>query len=289
MIYSGLPLLLQPYAKVGAEEGWGNVTWKAVAEYKFTDDAMAYASVATGFKSGGFTGSASTAATATTPFDPEKATSYEVGAKTELFDHRLRLNSSVFYTDYRDLQVTRFFQPAGSGFGQFITENAGKARIKGLEVEATARPVRGLEVGGAVSLLDAKYVKFTGTPSQNNAGSFDGNRLRQAPKFAPSAFASYDLTLDSGAALSVRGSWKHQSKSFYDADNNPITVIPGYSLFEGALAYTAPDGRTTLSLWGKNLADKAYRTHVFSQRDSRVAFALFGEPRTFGLSLDYRR
>ena len=289
IIYSGLPLLLQPYAKVGAEEGWGNVTWKAVAEYKLTEDAMAYASVATGFKSGGFTGSASTAISATTPFDPEKATSYEAGAKTELFDHRLRLNAAAFYTDYRDLQVTRFFQPAGSSFGQFITENAGKARIKGLEVEATARPTKGLELGGTVSLLDAKYVKFTGTPSQNNTGSFDGNRLRQAPKFSPSAFAGYTYDMQGGAALALRASWKHQSKSYYDADNNPITVIPAYSLLEGSLAYTAKDGHTTVSLWGKNLTDEAYRTHVFSQRDSRVAFALFGEPRTYGITIDYRR
>ena len=59
-------------------------------------------------------------------------------------------------------------------------------------------------------------------------------------------------------------------------------------MVEGSLAYALSDGRTTLSLWGKNLGDKAYRTHVFSQRDSRVAFALFGEPRTYGLTLDYR-
>jgi iron complex outermembrane receptor protein len=288
VIFSGLPLLLQPYGQIAASQSWSNATWKVVAEYKLTEDAMAYANVSTGFKSGGFTGSASTAATASKPFDPEKATSYEVGAKTEMFEHRLRLNVSAFYTDYRDLQVTRFFQPAGSGFGQFITENAGKARIKGVEVEATARPARGVDVGGTFGYLDARYVRFTGTPSQNNTGSFDGNRLRQAPKVTASAFAGYTYTLDNSSTLSARASWKYQAKSYYDADNNPITVIPAYALVEGSLSYALPDGRTTLTLWGKNLGDKAYRTHVFSQRDSRVAFALFGEPRTYGLTLDYR-
>ncbi|MBJ7437461.1 MAG: TonB-dependent receptor [Sphingopyxis sp.] len=288
IIRSGLPLLLQGYPQVAAKDSWRNFSWKLIADYELRRDLLAYASVSTGFKSGGFTGTASTALTATTPFDPEKAVNYELGTKAQLFDRRVRLNIAAFYTDYRDLQVTRFFQPAGTTFGQFITENAGKARIKGVEVEASANPFRGFEFGGTFAWLDAKYTEFTGTPSQIVTGDFDGNRLRQAPKYAVSGFAGYTHDFADGSSLGIRGTYKYQSLSYYDPDNNPITVIPSYELVDGSIKFTSADEHFELSLWGKNLTKTEYRTHVFSQRDSRVAFALFGEPRTYGLTATFK-
>jgi iron complex outermembrane receptor protein len=285
---SGVPIVLRPYARVAAEEDWSNVSWRLIGDFVVAPDVMLYASVATGFRSGGFTGSASTAQVATAPFDPEEATNYEVGAKTELFGNRLRLNTSVFYTDYSDLQVTRFFQPAGQPFGQFITENAGKAELKGVEVEFSARPVEWLELGGSYAYLDATYTNFTGLPSQTVAGNFNGNHLRQSMENSASAYAGYIHALGSGAELSLRGNWKYQSLSYYDPDNNPITVIPSYHLFEARLGYLSPGGHWDWSLWGKNLGQERYRTHIFSQRDGRVSFALFGEPRTYGMTVSYK-
>ncbi|WP_299422433.1 TonB-dependent receptor [Sphingomonas bacterium] len=288
VINSGLPLLLQAYPLSFAQDSWRNFSWKVIADYEIRRDLLVYASVSTGFKSGGFTGTASTAAVATKPFDPEKATNYEIGAKAQFFDRRLRFNLAAFYTDYRDLQVTRFFQPAGTTFGQFITENAGKARIKGVEVEASATPVRGLEFGGTFAYLDARYVEFTGTPSTIVTGNFNGNRLRQAPEFTASAYGGYTYEFADQSSLGIRGTYKYQSLSYYDADNNPITVIPGYDLVDGSITFTSSDKHLELSLWVKNLTQTEYRTHVFSQRDSRVAFALYGEPRTYGLTATFK-
>jgi iron complex outermembrane receptor protein len=248
-----------------------------------------YASVATGFKSGGFTGSASTAAVAAAPFDPEEATNYEVGAKTELFNRRLRLNLAAFHTNYRDLQVTRFFQPVGTTFGQFITENAGQALLQGVELEISAHPFRNLEIGATYAYLDAHYTRFTGLPSTIGTGNFDGNRLRQAPRNTASAYANYTYPLSAGGQLSAGVNWTYQSLSYYDPDNNPITVIPSYDLFNGRLGYLSANGHWDISAWIKNAGDEKYRTHVFSQRDGRIAFALFGEPRTYGLTLTYNQ
>jgi iron complex outermembrane receptor protein len=75
--------------------------------------------------------------------------------------------------------------------------------------------------------------------------------------------------------------------SYYDPDNNPITVIPTYQLIDGRIGFSSPDKRWDVSAWIKNANDERYRTHVFSQRDGRVAFALFGEPRTYGVTLTY--
>jgi iron complex outermembrane recepter protein len=288
-ISSGLPLLLQAYPQIAADKAWNNISWRLVADYHATDNALLYASVATGFKSGGFTGSASTAAVAAAPFGPEKATNYEVGAKTELFNRRVRANLATFYTDYRDLQVTRFFQPIGTTFGQFITENAGQALLQGVELELSAHPFRNFEVGASYAYLDAHYTRFTGLPSTIGTGNFDGNRLRQAPRNTASVYASYTYPLSTGDQLSAGVDWSYRSLSYYDPDNNPITVIPSYDLFNGRFGYLSSNGHWDVSLWVKNAGDEKYRTHVFSQRDGRIAFALFGEPRTYGLTLTYNQ
>lgn len=97
---------------------------------------MLYASVASGFKSGGFDGVASTAQGAITPFDEEQALNLEFGFKSTLADGRLRLNGAVFNTDYQDLQILQSF-PNGSPVPPLQTKNAGEARSQGIELEAT--------------------------------------------------------------------------------------------------------------------------------------------------------
>jgi iron complex outermembrane receptor protein len=140
-ILSGLPLLLRAYPRVAPKKtGWTcrGVSWLTIISLRMRSCMRASP---LGFKSG-FTGSASTAVVATTPFDPEEATNYEIGAKTELFG-RVRLNLAAFHTEYED---TRFFQSVGTTFGQFITENAGEARLEDIEIEISAHPLDALEI-----------------------------------------------------------------------------------------------------------------------------------------------
>lgn len=283
-LLSGLPLLLQNFAPTPAQKSWTNVSGKLVLDWAAADDVLVYVSAATGFKSGGFTGSPSTALQAATPYDPEEAVNYEIGAKTQLFDRRLLMNTSVFYTDYRDLQVTRFFQPVGRTFGEFITENAGRARSEGVEIELTALPFDGVEIGASYAYLDARFTKFTGLPSTIGTGSFTGKRLRQAPEHSVNAYAQYSFELGELGQLSAKVDYRYQDLSYYDPDNNPIAVIPAYSLWNARLAWTSQDDRWEIAGWVRNLADEEYRTHVYSQRDSRIAFATFGAPRTYGVT-----
>jgi iron complex outermembrane recepter protein len=119
-------------------------------EYQATDDVFLYASANRGFKAGGFNiGSPQNDA-----FNPEKIWSYEFGAKTELFERRLRLNLAAFYYDYTDLQVQ-------DSVGQStIIRNTGSAKIKGLELEVLARPIPGLEIEASFGWLDATFDSF---------------------------------------------------------------------------------------------------------------------------------
>ncbi len=287
ILHSGVALLLQNFAEVSASDRWSNVSWRAVADYQVTEEAMVYGSISTGYKSGGFTGSASTGERASTPFDSEKATNFEVGLKSQFWDNRARVNIAAFFTDYKNLQVTRFFQPEGSGFGQFITENAGEAELKGVEVEYTILLTEEFEVGGSYAYLDAEYTEFTGTPSVTGTGDFTGNTLRQAPEHSFSSYAKYTLQLEDGSSLSAKVNYRYQSLTFYDPNNNDITTIPAYDIWDARLAWNSPDGKWELAGWVKNISNEEYRTHVFSQRGSRIAFALFGAPRTYGFTGTY--
>jgi len=285
--FSGPPLLLQAFDPATASENWNNLSGRAAVDYAISDDVMTYASISTGFKSGGFTGAATTVGVATTPFDEETATSYEVGLKGLWANRRLQTNIAVFFTDYKDLQVTRFFQPVGSGFGQFITENAGKAEIKGAELEVVGLLTDGWELGGNLALLDAEYTEFTGTPAATGNSDFSGNRLRQAPKYTVYLYTTYTFRLENSGQIAAKVDYAYQDDMFFDPDLNPITVSPSYSLWNARLAWTSADDTWEIAGWIKNISDKDYVQHAFSQRGSRIAFARFGDPRHYGVTLTY--
>ena len=89
----GTPL---PGFDVRQEKSWSAPQWRVAADYALTPDALVFASAARGFRSGGFNGGARSLAEAVAPpFDPEFATTYELGAKTEWFQRRLRANATA--------------------------------------------------------------------------------------------------------------------------------------------------------------------------------------------------
>jgi len=285
--HSGIGLLLQSFDPTRAKADWDNVSGRLALDYSINDDAMAYASISTGFKSGGFTGAATTKEVATTPFDEETATSYEVGLKGLWANRRIQTNIAAFFTDYEDLQVTRFFQPEGDSLGQFITENAAKAEIKGLEFELVALLTDSWELGGNFAWLDGEYTEFFGTPSAGGGGDFSGNVMRQAPEFSWYAYTRYTISLQDSGQISAKVDYAYQDDMFFDPNNNPITIGPSYGLWNARVGWTSASARWEIAGWIKNIGDEDYIHHVFSQRGSRVAFARFGAPRHYGVTFTY--
>jgi iron complex outermembrane receptor protein len=306
---TAIAVVVQQFDPLTAKDDWDNISGRLAFDWDVSDDVMLYAALATGFKSGGFTGSPSSDSRAGVPFDNEDALNIEVGVKSYLADQRVRLNASLFTTDYDDLQVTFFTVPLGSAaaFGEFFTENASSAKINGLEIELLALPSDQFEIGGSVAFLDTEYEDFltktvvapsrcTGSnavpvdpndPSQGCTLDFSGNTLRQAPEFTVNLFARYQWEFGSGANIVGKVDYRYQDESFYDPDNNPITLIPDYSLVDARLAYSSPTGAHELSLWGKNLTDEEYVRHIYSQRGGTISFANYGAPRQVGLTYTY--
>lgn len=294
-------------------DDWGNVSGRVVLDWQAMDDVMVYGSISNGFKSGGYIGSPSTPERAVQSYDEETAINYEIGFKSFLFDSTVKLNTALFYTDYSDLQVTRFAQLADNPtnpFGEFITENAASADIQGLEVEFAWMATDNLEFGGSYAYLDATYKDFTpnvanlapggGTlpcaegdnavstnPADGCIPDFSGKTLRQAPENMLHVYARYFHDMGDAGSLKAKVSYRFQDDSFYDPDNNDITVIPDYSLWDAQLSWSDTDDNWLITAWVKNLTDEEYRTHVYSQRNSQIAFANFGAPRTYGVTIEY--
>ena len=276
-----------------ADASFSNLSWRFALDYAVNDDITLFTNIATGFKSGGFSGSASTEAVATTPFKEEEATSYEFGLKSRWLDRRMALNISGFFVDYEDLQVTRFFQPVGSTFGEFITENAGKAETSGVEIELAAVLTEHIEIGGNYAYLDASFEEFTGSPSIaadgtiTDPGTFDGNRLRIAPENMASAYIKLSHYFSNGSGLDSKFKFRYQDDIFFDPDNNPINVSPNHTILDAWAAYTSPNDKWEIKLWVKNITNNEYVTHAYTQRGSRIAFGVYGEPRTYGGTVTY--
>ena len=134
------------------------VTWRAGLDYQVNDDSLLYASVSTGFSSGGFNGSQAAAALGRATFDPQKVTAAEIGSKNRFADNTVQLNLSAFYNRYSGLQEQRQV-PVGNTTLSII-ENSGKARSYGTELEAIWKPAPALTINASLSLLNAKYTKY---------------------------------------------------------------------------------------------------------------------------------
>ncbi|WP_029548463.1 TonB-dependent receptor [Rhizorhabdus wittichii] len=270
------------------------------ANYKFNRDVMAYASFSKGFKGGGFTMRyfpPVIPAPGTDPNDivsyagPEKATSYEVGLKTELFDRRLRFNVAAFYTDYKDIQVTYNIDPDGPGpIGNFVPvlANAASAKIKGVEVEASARLADWLRLDGSLGYTDADYKGFSAQALANypTAGSF---RVPNTPKWTANIGGTATLfdSDDKGTAL-VRVDYAYRSSQFKEFSNDPTLFQKGFGLLNASLTYKLPGDHIELSAGATNITDKTYIVSGVSNTGIGYTQATVSRPREWFVRAKYR-
>lgn len=130
------------------------VTWRGALEYDLGPRSLLYASVETGFRSGGFS-----AATGFETYDPEYITAYTLGSKNRLFDNRLQLNIEAFYWKYRNQQVN-FVGLDINGNTANQTRNIGQSTIKGIDLETQFLVTPTTLLSANVQYLDAKAKKF---------------------------------------------------------------------------------------------------------------------------------
>ncbi|MGH6651612.1 MAG: TonB-dependent receptor [Sphingopyxis sp.] len=260
-----------------------NASFKVGLDYDITEDVMTYASVSTGFKSGGFNGGflsfdPAEAAVQAQPFEEETLTAYEVGLKSTLLDRRLRFNAAAFYYDYKDLQLYTLINTGAIPLT--LLDNAANATIYGAEFELIAKPADRLDITLNLGLLDTEIKDFT------SAGTdFSGNRLALSPTVTFSGIANYEIPVSDGIALAFQPSVSYRSSQFFSADNSPLLEQKGYWLVGGRIALKDEDGRWEVALFGRNLTRKKYINYAVDLSDFGFIEQFRGEPRMFGVEL----
>jgi iron complex outermembrane receptor protein len=258
------------------EASWHEVTPRAVLSWQPRSGLMGYGSVTRGFTSGGFNADASSVAAFRTPFAPETVTNYEAGVKSQWLENRLRFNASVFKMAYRDKQEL----VNNTLTGILTIVNAGKATVKGAELELAYKAASWLDLSAGYAHLDGKYDRFA-VGTVNNSGNPLSNAPRQ--QYSLAANGSYPL----GSLGYLVGAASYAWKDSYNtgAANDPNLQLPSYGLANLSLGVESPDRSLRLMAWVKNANDTTY----LLTRSTQVVLARYaGEPRTFGLTLTAR-
>lgn len=266
-------------------ESWD--AWSGVAslQYQWTSDVMTYASWSRGFRSGGFSGSGRDAFEMI-PFNPEFVDSYELGVRSTLFERRLILNATAFWMDYQDRQMQLVEVISTTPFiSRVRIFNAGESEQKGIELEAVARPIAGLQVTAAYGFTDAGYTRLAGPFSTGGDVNVDIQReLPQTPKHTFNTGVTYRTAINVPGTFILHGDYSYRSKTYYDVSNSEEIAQAGYGLVNARVAWESPDSSLEIALWGRNLTEQEYRTDGIAI-PSLFASAYYGDPRTFGIEL----
>lgn len=285
-------------------------TWKAGFEYDVGPASMFYGNASTGFKSGGFF-----AAPAPNSFRPEKMTAFELGIKNRFFDNKLQLNLEAFYWKYRDHQEAHLGPTSLPGFFTFITENAGKAKSYGADVDVIYRPTRDDQLSVKIQYNGSKYDSFlyqnqtaafgppvTGCqvgPLSNGVQNVDcsGLNLVRTPEWTGVASYNHTFELGSGDKIDAGVSTQFATSSYLSIDFLPTAQQGSYATLDANLSYTTAGGRLTIAGWVRNITQQGVLTQAFrypfiSSANTLVdpaglILAAIRPPRTFGARLRY--
>lgn len=239
-----------------AETAYNRLTPRLTAQYRVSDDLLAYASYSQGFKPGGFNTNEIIEFTDQL-YMPERVAAYEAGVKSAWLGQRLIVNLDVFYNDYTDQQIG-VQQASPSQGGQVVVGsgivNAGKVEVYGLELEADARVSDWLRLGASYAYIRSRFRSFVqgpppGSPhalfaecgvpqgqsssdqfraeAGNICGDFSGNDVGRSPRHA--LFLSSEVRRPirgTGASGFINLDGLYRSARFVDEAN--LSRLPAY-------------------------------------------------------------
>ena len=265
-------------------DSWAFATWRATVDWKPAENWTIYASASQAQKSGGFDSANVTLVSnpmggtvlVETTFDEEKLLSYEIGAKAELADGRIRLDGDIYFLDWSDVVLPQVLSEVN---GQAIVTptafdvNAGDASILGVEAALEARISRSWRANFGFAWSDAEWDKarldsFILFPSFAPTGDISGNKIQRQSKWQANAGLAYEAPISDNWGLFVRGDLAYRGKQF--ADNSNETIVPASTILNATIGLRGE--HFSVELWGRNLTHEdapsgAYRDVYFSNVD----------------------
>lgn len=311
----------------GVEDPLGNQTLKidndditpmASLQYTFDESGFinggtVYATVSNGFLSGGITDTVNVRTGMIEEFDPEEVWNYELGAKLDAWDRKLRVNMALFHTEYTDRQLTtvRINPVTGRIAGALI--NAKSSSITGIEIETQLIPVENLQIianisfnKGEIDEYDDERILSLPDPSAPGAGcdvvtvgttlvqncpvDRSDENLPRLPEEIYYLAAMYNFDTDMGRIVPMV-SWSYRKK----VDNcfDRASCLSGVwevnqEDLAARLSWFSQDETLRISAYGNNLTDERYPTGGTPLVDVTEAPGIvYNLPRTYGVEIAY--
>jgi iron complex outermembrane receptor protein len=273
--YTGAPLTPSPTT------WFSQLTYRIGLDHKFDNGVLIYASKNLGFKSGGYNSTQPSLAA----FDPETLNAYEVGAKSEFFDHKVRFNSAAFYYDYSGIQLTKL-----TTTNQIQFYNGPPATSYGADLDLEAAVTHALKLTLGASYIHARFTSATPTVQYNVPNppfpggstpffaSADSNRLPYTPEWTANVGLNYLVPTPIGD-WTFDGQYLHNSGWFGEADNQ--LHQPAYDNVNAALHWRVNNGPYTISLWCRNATNSLVYTSMAG--NFLASLAQYTPPRTYGI------
>jgi len=281
---------LREYDPIFAQRAnWDSLDYDATIQYDITPDNMIYVRRSTGYRGGGFTGTPASIATVAT-FDPESVKAWEIGSRNDFFNHRVRVNVTLFRADYTDLQRSATVPvPFPPNFVALI-RNIARGRVEGFEVETVFRPITGLTLRANAGYVNARYTNFLANltaTATNPVTDNSGLEFPYAPKWTIQLGGTYEAQLGSSGSLTFSADWAYRSSQNYTDLNFAFGRQPGYGLLSGSITWRDESRNISVAVFGRNLTDKVYidsADHV----GGLTTWQAEGAPRSWGVTLGYR-
>ncbi|MGC5799640.1 TonB-dependent receptor [Sphingomonas sp. NFX23] len=271
-----------------ASRSFSKVTWRGGVDWDLNARSLLYASVATGYKAGGFNdGCTAASAGCATPipeaalyYEPETLTSYEIGLKTRFLDNAVRLNLSAFHYDYNNLQLSQTSTICGGPCT--VTTNAAKAKIDGVEAEGVLVLSPRNRVDLSATYLDARYSRFAPRPGVD----WSGFSLDRSPRWTTSMGYTYTLPLTNGAEVKANVRTQLSDRYVISGISN-LTLIrqPSYTRTDASITYSAAGSSWYVQGFVKNLENAVVLTNAVVGTFPSITLA---DPRTFGGRVGFR-
>jgi len=245
-IPNGTPI---PGFDIARKKTWNAPQWRLSSDYRLNNDVMVFASAARGFRSGGYNGGARSIAEASAPpFNPEFVTTYELGAKTEWFNRRLRLNATYFQNHYKDQQVAFL---AGAGAGAAFGTNQIDANMRGWELETVLTPTKGLRLFANVSTMN---------------GDTNSATIAFVPnaKYQGTAGFNYTQSMNNGLSWFLGGNYFKTAAYDVSTALDPLRKVAAHGNLGARAGLSSDNNRWKLELVGSNLNNDYWPAFSFN-------------------------
>jgi outer membrane receptor protein involved in Fe transport len=264
---------LGPPTQLDSARTFSDVSPRFAASYRVRPNHTVYGLVSRGYKAGGFNAASPSA---NQSYDEEHTWSVEGGVKGLWANGRVMTSASVFWIDWQDLQLNL---PNASVPGQFFIDNAGAAASSGVEVEASARPVPGVDVFGSLGYTHARFEDNVLIGAVN----VGGNEIPNTPDFTSTIGVQMTSPLRPGVDLYGRAETIVQGAFKYDEANTDGQDAYALTNFRVGVRF----GVVVVETWVRNAFDKTYIPVAFEYRAFAPSGFIgeMGRPRTFGVNL----